>query len=85
MKIESLDDKIQVTAVYGRCVYVNNYRIAGRKPYVSENLPQQDFSTPVRDVLDAFPLAVLEAAVAERLATRKKSLQVVKESLTSDF
>lgn len=33
-----------------RCVYLNNYRIAGAKPYVSENLPQSEFSVSLENI-----------------------------------
>src|ERR1041384_847960 len=45
---------IEVTVVGRRCVYVNNYRIAGGKPYFSENLPSHDLRTTLGEVLDAF-------------------------------
>lgn len=66
----ALDAKTAVQVVGKRCVYLNEYRIAGSKPYYSENLPNQRFETTVRDALAAFPDAVLRAALKERKESR---------------
>lgn len=66
-----LERETAVQVVGERCVYVNDYRVAGGKPYYSENLPNQRFKTAVRNVLDAFPDEILEAALRERNARRK--------------
>lgn len=34
----TMDDKVELVVVGKRCVYLNDYRLAGNKPYVSENL-----------------------------------------------
>lgn len=47
---------IDLTIVGKRCVYLNDYRIAGGKPYVSENLPQHSFEVTVEDILAAMPM-----------------------------
>ena len=70
----ALDVKTEVQVVGTRCVYVNDYRIAGGKPYYSENLPNHSFEATVRDVLEAFPDRVLQAALRERKARRKHNL-----------
>lgn len=57
-------DKIDVTVVGRRCVYLNDFRIAGSKPYVSENLPQHSFTITVGDVLMAMPMLTLKGAEA---------------------
>lgn len=62
---------IAVQVVGKRCVYVNDYRIAGGKPYYSENLPNHRFETTVRDALAAFSDADLRAALRERKARKK--------------
>ena len=62
------DKPIEVTVVGRRCVYVNNYRVAGGKPYYSENLPQHDFKTTLGEVLDAFSEADIRAALKEKKA-----------------
>lgn len=36
-----------------RCIYLNNYRICGAKPYVSENLQQFDFTIDAADLAAA--------------------------------
>ncbi len=67
----ALERETAVQVVGGRCVYVNDHRVAGGKPYYSENLPNQRFKTTVRNVLDAFPDEILEAALRERSARRE--------------
>ena len=47
---------IEIVVMGNRCVYINDYRVAGRKPYVSENLPQQTFRTTLDDVVKALGL-----------------------------
>lgn len=61
-----LDRQIEVSVVSTRCVYVNDHRVAGSKPYASEQLAQKNFKTTVREVLDAFTEAELLAHVFER-------------------
>jgi hypothetical protein len=64
---------IEIIVVGNRCVYINDYRVAGRKPYASENLPQQTFRATLADILDAFALDDLQQAVDERQARRRKN------------
>lgn len=59
---------IEVYVVGKRCVYVNDYRVAGGKPYYSENLPAHTLKTTLGEVLDAFSVADIEAALAESKA-----------------
>ncbi len=61
-----LSEAIEVSVVGCRCVYVNNYRICGGKPYFSENLPSHEFSTTLGDVLSAFSEKQILDALAER-------------------
>jgi hypothetical protein len=65
------DTPVEVCVVGRRCVYVNNYRIAGGKPYVSENLPSHSLNTTLGEVLDAFTPAQIRKALAEKAARRK--------------
>lgn len=65
------DKPIEVSVVGRRCVYVNNYRIAGGKPYVSEGLPSHEFTTTIGEVIDAFTPEDIRAALKERDAYRK--------------
>ena len=46
---------VELTVVGRRCVYLNDHRIAGGKPYVSENLPQHSFNVKVGEILNALP------------------------------
>jgi hypothetical protein len=64
---------IEIIVVGSRCLYINDYRVAGRKPYASENLPQQTFHVTLAEILDAFPLDDLQKAVDERQASRRAS------------
>lgn len=64
------DKPIVVTVVGRRCVYVHNHRIAGGKPYVSENLPSHDLKTTLGDVLDAFSEDEILAALTEKRARK---------------
>lgn len=64
------DHPISVTVVGRRCVYLNDYRIAGGKPYVSENLPEHRFEINVREALMAFSEEQLRAALRERRARK---------------
>lgn len=61
---------IEVEVVAKRCVYVNDYRVAGGKPYVSEQLPSHIIKTSVGDVLDAFTDKEIRAALREAKAMR---------------
>jgi len=63
--------EIEVEVVGKRCVYVDNYRIAGGKPYVSEGLPSYTLKTRLRDVLEAFSEADILAVLAEDKAWRE--------------
>lgn len=65
------DHPISVTVVGTRCVYLNNYRIVGGKPYVSEGLPERSFETTVREALFAFSEQQLRAALKERRARKR--------------
>lgn len=58
--------QITVDVVGTRCVYLNNHRIAGGKPYVSENISSRSMSLTVRDALNAFSEAELLAYLFER-------------------
>lgn len=53
--VTQADREIELTVVGQRCVYLNDYRIAGGKPYVSENLPQHTFKLRMSDILSAIP------------------------------
>ena len=44
-------EKVELVVVAKRCVYVNDHRICGGKPYVSERLPQHSFTVDVRELL----------------------------------
>jgi hypothetical protein len=65
------DKQVDVDVVARRCVYVNCHRIAGGKPYVSENLPSHTLKTKLGDVLDAFNEETILTALAEARATKE--------------
>lgn len=60
-----LSTPTEVHVVAKRCVYLNDYRIAGGKPYASENLPSHMFNATLGDIVSAFGTEKLEAAIAE--------------------
>lgn len=62
--------QIDISIVGTRCVYLNNYRIAGGKQYISENLPSRQMDTTLAVVLSAFSESDILAALAERKAER---------------
>jgi len=65
------DKMIEVTVVAERCIYLNDHRIVGGKPYVSENLPQRSMDLTIREALEAFSIKELEAYVKEVAARQK--------------
>lgn len=65
------DTLISVDVVARRCVYVNNFRIAGSKPYVSEGLSSHTLETTLGDVLRAFRPDDIRKALDEQ-ETRAK-------------
>lgn len=62
------DKPIEINVVARRCVYVNHYRVAGGKPYVSEGLPSHTLETKLGEVLDAFAEADIRKALREKKA-----------------
>ena len=64
------DTPIEITVVGRRCVYINNYRSAGGKPHVSENLPSFEHKTTIGEVLAAFTEKQIRAYLREKKATR---------------
>lgn len=65
------DKAIEVQVVGKRCVYLNDYRIAGGKPYYTENLPNHRHTTSLKEVLAAFPETDIAAALKEAKAKRE--------------
>ena len=59
---------IEIDIVGNRCVYINNHRVEGGKPYASENLPSKIKKTTVREVLDAFSRDDILAYLEEKIA-----------------
>lgn len=66
------DKTLTVTVVGRRCVYINDYRVAGSKPYVSENLPSWSFEADIND---------LRYAIGRRPSSANKALQSHIEAL----
>ena len=65
---------VELTVVEGRCVYLNNHRIVGNKPYVSENLRHSFYQVPVADVLSALGSTIEQSSIVA--ATVKQDLTV---------
>lgn len=63
---ELCEREIEIHIVGTRCIYLNGRRIAGGKPYVSENLPSRTMKLKVRDALGAFSEAEILAYLNER-------------------
>lgn len=61
---------IEIVVVSKRCVYINDYRVAGDKPYVSENLPQHSFTVSVQQIINALPAAIQTALHATESAPK---------------
>jgi hypothetical protein len=59
-------EMIEISVVGERCIYINDHRVAGGKPYVSENLPRKAKRTPLRDILDAFTEEQILTYLAEK-------------------
>ena len=64
-----MSKKIEICVVGERCVYINDFRVAGGKPYVSENLPQHSFYVMPEDVFEAFSTAQIKAELKRRERT----------------
>jgi len=69
------DKTLTVTVVGRRCVYINDYRVAGSKPYVSENLPSWSFEADIND---------LRYAIGRRPSSANKALQARIEALQAE-
>lgn len=69
------DTPIEIQVVGKRCIYINNYRAAGGKPYYSENLLSFEHRTTLGEVLDSFSDAQIKAAVSEKKARQKYFLK----------
>lgn len=65
------DKPVEVSVVARRCVYINDYRVAGSKPYVSEGLPHHTLETTLATLLNAFPEADILAALEERRISKE--------------
>ncbi|WP_106598618.1 hypothetical protein [Dyadobacter jiangsuensis] len=60
--------QISIDIIGRRCVYINDYRVQGGKPYISENLPTDTRKTTVREVLEAFSVQEIQAYLEEKIA-----------------
>jgi hypothetical protein len=63
---EICSKQITIDIVGKRCVYINDHRVVGGKPYESENLPTDSRTLTIRDVLSAFSDEQLRAFMEER-------------------
>lgn len=63
-----MNEDVEICIVGKRCVYINDHRVAGNKPYVSENLPQHSFNITTEKVFAAFSTAQMEAELKRRKA-----------------
>lgn len=46
------EDIVEVVVIDGkvRCIYINNYRVAGSKPFVSEKQTTESFKVPAGEI-----------------------------------
>lgn len=65
---EICSQQIEIQIVGERCIYINNRRVQGGKPYVSENLPTKTKHTAMREILDAFSTEEIHAYLEEKIA-----------------
>ena len=68
---DTLNKPVEVIVFAKRCVYLNNHRVAGGKPYMSEGLPQHSLRTTLGEVLDAFTDEEITAAINDRKFNRE--------------
>ena len=66
---EVMAKKIEICVVGKRCVYINDFRVAGGKPYVSELLAQHSFHVRAQDIFEAFTTDQIEAELKRRERT----------------
>jgi hypothetical protein len=81
----TVNSEIELSVVGKRCVYLNNLRVAGNKPYISENLPTHHFTIRVQDILDAMPMLQLNQteAASPIITTLERQLADTKTMLTA--
>ena len=51
---------VEMTVVGERCIYLNDYRIAGKRPHPDGNLPELSFRINVQDIIFAMPMLQLK-------------------------
>lgn len=58
--------KVEIFIYVDRCVYVNSSRIAGGKPYASENLKSNVYSVSSSEILDQLDFSDIEKYVNDK-------------------
>ena len=58
--------EVEISIVEDRCIYINDYRVQGGKPYFSENLPTKNKKAKLRSILEAFSDGEIEAYLREK-------------------
>lgn len=76
---------VELTVVEGRCVYLNNHRIAGNKPYVSENLRHSFYQVPVADVLSALGSTIEQSSIVAATVKQDLTVELVSNRYKLDF
>lgn len=76
---------VELTVVEGRCVYLNNHRIAGNKPYVSENLRHSFYQVPVADVLSALGSTIEQSSIVAATVKQDLTVEPVSNRYKLDF
>ncbi|UNM96048.1 hypothetical protein MMG00_12740 [Ignatzschineria rhizosphaerae] len=65
-----MSKRVEIDVIDDRCIYINDYRIAGSKPYVSENLKSTNYITTTDRILDQ-----LDFEDIEKYILKKRGLQ----------
>ncbi len=76
---------VELTVVEGRCVYLNNHRIVGNKPYVSENLRHSFYQVPVADVLSALGSTIEQSSIVAATVKQDLTVEPVSKPYKLDF
>lgn len=76
---------VELTVVEGRCVYLNNHRIAGNKPYVSENLRHSFYQVPVDDVLSALGSTIEQSSIVAATVKPDLTVEPISDPYKLDF
>lgn len=61
-----MSKKVEISIVHDRCIYINDYRIVGNKPYSSENLKTTNYFVDTNKILDQLDFKDIEKYVEDK-------------------